>query len=223
LTHLANDDMKAWKSTIHQQSAAAIEAWHTIAPEGGKVGQIDCLQFKKRKPAVWNLTLKSGPVRSVVAKQASLKEALLEDCIYRNILPDTHLPAPAYFGLLPSGDGANAWIFVEYVNGDDYSADDAMHRTLATEWLASFHATLTGIDQVAPIEDLGPRHYQRMLDGVSRTHAETPLSAEPACLSWIGSSTCWPPLPGTGSGSTGCPRDSLARWSTAASVRGTCG
>lgn len=146
-----------------KQAAIAIETWHAMNPGGSKVAAVECLQNKKGKPAVWNLKLQSGPVRSVVAKRASLAEARLEDCVYRDILPGLQLPAPAYFGMAPAADEATAWIFVEYVEGDHYSPDHADHRRLASEWLGDLHSALAGDRAPVPLEHVGPNHYRRML------------------------------------------------------------
>jgi aminoglycoside phosphotransferase (APT) family kinase protein len=158
----------------HDLAAAATAAWHQVAPCGSTVADAECLQkAKKGKPPVWNLKLVSGAVPSVVAKKVKLAEARQEDCIYRDLLPLSRLPAPAYFGMVPTLDGAAAWIFVEYVEGGDYSSDNAQHRRLAAEWLGDLHSALTRAAVPTPLTKLGSVHYRKQLDTVIRTLSET--------------------------------------------------
>jgi aminoglycoside phosphotransferase (APT) family kinase protein len=166
--------MKSKATPRHELIAAATEAWRQVAPPGSQIAETECLQKdKKGKPAVWKLQLTSGPVPSVVAKKVELAEARQEDCIYRDLLPTSRLPAPAYFGMVPADDGATAWTFVEYIDGDDFSPDNAMHRKLAAEWLGDLHSALAGAPVPAPLKHLGPEHYRAMLDNVLHTLGET--------------------------------------------------
>ena len=166
--------MKSKGTPRHELAAAATEAWHQVAPHGNTVTEAECLQKDKRgKPAVLNLKLAAGPVSSVVAKKVTWAEARQEDCIYRELLPASGLPAPAYFGMVPANGGETAWIFVQYVEGDEFAPDNALHRKLAAEWLGDLHSALAGAPAPAPLKDLGPDHLRKLLDGIIHTIAET--------------------------------------------------
>ena len=166
--------MKSKATPRHELIAAATEAWQQVTPHGSQIAETECLQKdKKGKPAVWKLIPASGPVPSVVAKKVKLAEARQEDCIYRDLLPMSRLPAPAYFGMVTADDDATAWIFVEYIDGDEFSPDNAMHRKLAAEWLGDLHSALAGAPVPAPLKNLGPEHYRTLLDSVLHNLSDT--------------------------------------------------
>jgi aminoglycoside phosphotransferase (APT) family kinase protein len=166
--------MKSKATPRHVLVAAAVEAWHRVAPRGGEIADVECLQKEKKgKSAVLQLKLWSGPVPSVVAKKVKLAEARQEDAIYRDLLPGTRLPAPVYFGMAPSEEGATAWTFVEYIAGDDYSPENLLHRKLASEWLGDLHATLAFAAVPPSLKNLGPGHYRNFLDNIVHTLDET--------------------------------------------------
>lgn len=157
------------KSAVMEHASAAIEAWNDACPGGGAISEAELLQAKKGKPAVWRLKLQSGPVPSVVAKRSRMVEAELEDIIYRDVLPAAQAVAPMYFGLIPASDGSTAWNLLEYIEGEDYSADNPEHRRLPGEWLGRIHAALKSCGAAASLPDVGPGYYRPMFGAIAQT------------------------------------------------------
>ncbi|MGB3716203.1 MAG: ABC transporter transmembrane domain-containing protein, partial [Candidatus Promineifilaceae bacterium] len=127
----------------------AAQAWLTFQPSGSVPGQITPLKFKPNdihKSATFrlgNVGLKNG---GVIAKRCLISTARLERTIYRDILPHAHVTAPLFYGLLEESEGSYCWLFLESVDGQQYTPKISSHGELAAEWLALLHTQASQID-----------------------------------------------------------------------------
>jgi hypothetical protein len=162
----------------------AVRAWSKIAPEAATPEAMEVLRRGRKKSAVYRLidaapSGGNGGGPHLIAQRAPLPKALIEQTVYRDILPQLPLPAPRFYGFL--GDGAEfAWLFLEDVGAERYEPADPTHRELGARWLATMHATAANVAAARGLPDAGPARYLRHLRAgrsTIQTHLGNPALA----------------------------------------------
>jgi phosphotransferase family enzyme len=126
-----------------------------------------------------------GPVgTSVIAKRSRTEQASVECMVYEEILPRLPVTSPRYYGFTREDD-AYAWLFLEDVGDERYSASNAEHLALAGRWLGMMHGSATCLGEsetAARMPDGGPRRYLTHLratrDSMRRSFSNPALTAD---------------------------------------------
>lgn len=100
--------------------------------------------------------------RVVVAKRSPVAKATVERTIYEDVLPHLSSPKPEYYGFVLDNNG-DAWLFVEQVDGERFTASDPEHRYMAACWLANLHLTAASLDLSLRLPDKSINAYRRLL------------------------------------------------------------
>jgi hypothetical protein len=102
---------------------------------------------------------------AVIAKRSRIEPASIERLVYDDILPRLPVTSPRYYGFTREDD-AHAWLFLEDVGEERYSASNAQHMALAGRWLGLMHASATSIgasEAATHMPDGGPHRYLALL------------------------------------------------------------
>ena len=135
-------------------------AWDRLeAPPAG----ISAIEIWRETPghqpaSVYRLALRNGRALPVFAKRCDAASGSVERLCYEEIVPRLGLSSPAYLGSVEESDGT-IWFFVEDVGREKFSALDAMHRALASRWLARLHAKGARLEAGRRLPDGGPGRY----------------------------------------------------------------
>lgn len=110
------------------------------------------------RSAVYRLSGVRGVAGPVIAKRSPLAHATIERTVYVEVLPHVPVSSPRFHGLVPDDDGS-AWLFLEDVGDERFSAQSQAHRALAGRWLGLLHATAAGLDVAGRLPHHGAGHY----------------------------------------------------------------
>lgn len=121
---------------------------------------IETLQEEKLR-SVYKL-LGAGPLGSnVIAKRSKRTEAIREYKIYMKILPLLPMPSPQIYSFWEENNNEYAWLFIEDVEGENYSPTHKNHRILAARWLGLMHTSMVHLNDTAILRDRGPDYFYR--------------------------------------------------------------
>ena len=135
----------------------AAGAWREIAPDAPDPERIELLSLR-RKSATYRLVGVGPGGTSIVAQRSRTVKAQIERAVYEEILPHVPIAAPRYYGSLADGAEA-AWIFLEDLGDEPYSASDPTHLALAARWVGAMHTAAAGSAAAKGLPDGGPARY----------------------------------------------------------------
>ena len=125
-------------------------AWMSCQPHEASPHTIEVLktpsgQYPNQKSRVYRL---SGPFSDgspIYAKLTRAKSVHVERMVYEIILPRLDVSRIRCLGTLEAED-ETAWIFLEEARGVVYEEENALHRRLASQWLARVHTETSLMD-----------------------------------------------------------------------------
>lgn len=142
----------------HLLEHPAIKAWCQLSPAQIDPEYIEVL--RERKGAGIYRLKGVGPAGStVVAKRCRQPDALIEQTIYEEILPQLPITVIRYYGCVAEPDGEFGWLFLEDAGQEKYSPYLEEHRALAAQWLGRMHTSAAYVAAADRLPDRGPGHY----------------------------------------------------------------
>jgi hypothetical protein len=129
---------------------------------------IETLQEEKERSVfkLWG----AGPLGSnVIAKRSKRTEAIREYKIYMKILPLLPMPSPQIYSFREENNCEYAWLFIEDVEGENYSPTIKNHRILAARWLGLLHTSMVHLNDMPNLRDRGPDHFYRFFRPAKET------------------------------------------------------
>ena len=166
-------------------AAAALAAWRSTGTGRGATKVERLVEFKHRRvyerARIFRLVGAGPRGEAVVAKGAPARTLAVDALVYREILPEVGLPAPAYYGYLDQGD--RSWLFIEEVRGEPFTHRSPAHRALAVRWLATLHARTSQLPLAERLPAETPEAYLRCLvtarEAIRTAWEATPAPARP--------------------------------------------
>ena len=156
-----DDKVKLLPPQENSSNHPALQAWGQLNPGPFELVEISVLK-KRFKSTLYRIDGLGPTCPSLVAKYCRREVAVRERLIYEHILPSLPVTFPRYLGFVEGNDGYD-WLFLEYVQGEQYSRERHDHSVLAGTWLGMLHASAAhAVISVHP-PDLGPQHYLVLL------------------------------------------------------------
>ena len=147
------------RSNLSEHPAA--QAWKKLRGRSVELNEIVILK-RRLKSSVYKLEGAGPDASPVVAKYCQRPVARHERLIYEKILPHLPITAPRFYGFV-AGESEFDWLFLEYVQGEQYSRRNTQHTILAGRWLRLLHTSEAEIPVAAWLPDRGPGHYLEKL------------------------------------------------------------
>lgn len=147
------------------QHAAAL-AWRALHP-GADPERIEVLT-RKKKSGVYRLVGGGLDGSAVIGKRCVRAMACIEGLVYEDLLPQSEVSAPRWYGSVDEPGGHFSWIFVEDAGGVRYSPDRQADRRLAAEWLARLHRSVHPNGVTRRLPHRSPDHYRAHLRRTQR-------------------------------------------------------
>lgn len=147
----------------------AFRAWRELRPASEAPGTIEILKGKppragkRLRRLVCRLEGEGLPGSAVIGKRCRPSQAMVEDTIYRELLPQLPISSPQYYGMAEEASGEFSWLFLQDVGEREYSAQLEEHRLLSAHWLAQMHTSASQLLSANVLPDKGPEHYLILL------------------------------------------------------------
>jgi hypothetical protein len=135
----------------------AILAWARLQQRPLEKAEVTVLK-KRFKSAIYCIGRVGPGSSSIVAKYCQKEVAAHERVVYEQILRDLPVSSPRYYGFVP-GDSNYDWVFLEYVEGEQYSRQRADHSILAGRWLGLLHTLGARVPAAARLPGRSPAYY----------------------------------------------------------------
>jgi len=150
------------------QKEAAIQAWISLKGEVTDPASVETLQFRKRKPSVfriWSDTESSW----IICKLCSTEEAHREEIVFEKYLALLPISTLRFFGVYPSQEESESWLFVEDAGGEEYISSRKDHQAIATRWLGELHGLTFNMGEEVGLRDLRESFFLEKLIHVRET------------------------------------------------------
>ena len=142
----------------------------SVTPESIEILKGKMPEHNQRfKKSTCRLVGVSSDGSSVIGKRCERTHAVIENAVYKEILPYIPFPSLNYYGMVAEADGEFSWLFLEDAGDDTYSALLEEHRLLGAQWLALMHTSAPNIGQPDKLPDKGLKHYLKRLRKVRET------------------------------------------------------
>lgn len=153
----------------------AVQAWIKIGGPSPK--SVEFLARRNGKPLnhksfIYRLKSRSANAKPVIAKYARATTMAIERLVYETVLPRLSLPQLHCYGYLEEEDSAFCWLFLEEAGGIPYDEGSSVHRTFASEWLATMHGTTAEMPLHTNLPMLIPARYLAILQSTRSTVAD---------------------------------------------------
>jgi phosphotransferase family enzyme len=139
-------------------------AWDRLRTAPAPIVRVELWRENARhQPAsLYRLHLRNGEPYPVFAKRCDSASGAVERLCYEEIVPRLGVTSPTYLGSVEESDGT-FWFFVEDVGREKLSAQDPMHRALASRWLGRLHRAGARIEAGRRLPDGGLQRYHKCL------------------------------------------------------------
>lgn len=147
----------------------AFQAWCTLKPTSIEPERIEILkeklprQTKGFKRLVCRLVGVGEAGTAVIGKRCRRTNAMIENTIYKEILPYLPITSLDYYGMLEEPNGEFCWIFLEDAGDENKTALIGERHTLALQWLGTMHTSAVFFRNPNRLPDKGPDHYLKRL------------------------------------------------------------
>ncbi len=145
----------------------AVAAWRQLAPDAPDPERIEVLRQGK-KSATYRLVEPTPGSASIIAQRACMAKALIERTVYEDILPHLPITSPRYYGCR-AADPHFAWLFLEDIGDERYTATDRAQLVLAGRWVGLMHTAAAHVPAARGLPDGGPPRYLDHLRGGLQT------------------------------------------------------
>lgn len=147
----------------------AFRAWRELQPATETPRGIEILkgkpprEGKELRRIVCRITGVGLTGSAVIGKGCRPNNGMVEDTIYRNILP--HLPFHSlnYYGMVEEPNGDYCWLFLQDAGEEIYSPELEDHQLLRAQWLALMHTSAARFAAPNSLPDKGLGHYLKRL------------------------------------------------------------
>lgn len=136
----------------------AVLAWFQISGIRSLPSRVEHIYGIRRKKPVYRLIEADAADRSVIAKRCYSATGIIEDKIYKKILPTLEFPAPHYYGLFTENEEFS-WLFLEDVGEDIFQYKKVEHQDAAARWLGRLHSRATRLSKSFKLEGRGSDYY----------------------------------------------------------------
>jgi hypothetical protein len=135
----------------------AAAAWQEIMPDASDPEQIEVL-WQRHKSTTYRLVGAGPDGGTIIAQRSQTVKAEIERAVYEQILPHLPIRTPRYYGSRTESPEW-AWLFLEDVGDEPYSATDSAHLALAARWMGVMHTAGAVIPAARGLPDAGPARY----------------------------------------------------------------
>ena len=165
--------------TTNVAEQPVVRAWRALGATQ-MPARVEMLR-RRNKSVVYRLP-GVGPAREdVIAKHCVRDSALAERDAYV-VLQTLPVSQPEYHGFVEGEREGFGWLFLGDAAGERFEPEDAKHRVLATEWLASLHTASSQSSVAAGLPERGPAHYwKHLVEGrAALDRVRTEMDIDPA-------------------------------------------
>src|SRR5204863_450395 len=124
---------------------------------GGERQRIEVLR-RGKKSSTYRLVEPTPSGASMIAQRACMAKAGIERTIYEEILPHLPVTSPRYYGFRAE-DPDFAWLFLEDIGDERYTATDRAQLVLAGRWVGLMHTAAARVPAARGLPDGGPPRY----------------------------------------------------------------
>jgi phosphotransferase family enzyme len=135
----------------------AVAAWREIMPDAPDPEQIEVL-WQRHKSTTYRLVGAGPDGGTIIAQRSQTVKAEIERAVYEQILPHLPIRTARYYGSRTESPEW-AWLFLEDVGDEPYSATDSAHLALAARWMGVMHTAGAVIPAARGLPDAGPARY----------------------------------------------------------------
>ena len=135
----------------------AVAAWRGIAPAAPDPERIEVL-CERHKSTTYRLVGATPDGSTIIAQRSQTVKAEIERAVYEQILPQLPIRTARYYGSRTESPEW-AWLFLEDVGDEPYSATDSAHVALAARWMGAMHTAGAAIPAARSLPDAGPARY----------------------------------------------------------------
>ena len=121
-----------------------------------------------KKSSTYRLVEPTPSGASMIAQRACMAKAGIERTIYEEILPHLPVTSPRYYGFRAE-DPDFAWLFLEDIGDERYTATDRAQLALAGRWVGLMHTAAAQVPAARGLPDGGPPRYLDHLRGGLQT------------------------------------------------------
>jgi hypothetical protein len=132
-------------------------AWREIAPDAPDPERIEVL-WQRHKSTTYRLVGVGPDGGTIIAQRSQTVKAQIERAVYELILPHLPIRSARYYGSWTESPEW-AWLFLEDVGDEPYSATDSAHLALAARWMGVMHTAGAAIPAARSLPDAGPARY----------------------------------------------------------------
>ena len=161
------ETVRVVQTDLHEHPA--VRAWREMKSSPVEPERIEILKGKSPKQTerfkrlVCRL-VDVGPAGSaVIGKRCRRANAVIENTIYKEVLPYLPIPSLDYYGMVEEANGEFCWLFLEDAGEQAYSDLIDEHRALSTQLLSLMHTSATHLTAPSCLPDKGPNHYLKLL------------------------------------------------------------
>jgi len=147
-----------WTACSHHPATLA---WARLQQRPVETAEVAVLK-KRFKSAIFRIGGVGPASSSIVAKYCQKEVAAHERVVYEQILRGLPVSSPRYYGFV-QGDSNYDWVFLEYVEGQQYSRERADHAILAGRWLGLLHALGARVPAAARLPGRASAYYLQHL------------------------------------------------------------
>jgi Phosphotransferase enzyme family len=142
----------------HLLEHPAVKAWGRLLPGQVEPESVEILREKK-ETAIYRLEGVGLAGSTVIAKRCPQVGAVIEQTIYKEILPHLSITGIHYYGFVGEPDNKFCWLFLEDAGEETYSPYIEEHRALAAQWLGLMHTSAAHVAAAGHLSGRGPGHY----------------------------------------------------------------
>lgn len=146
----------------------AFVAWKRVNEESAPPTKIETLEKKGNVLRLVGV----GPGHSnVIAKRSRKDQCMVENYIYKHILPDLTLSSPTCYGRVKGFDrdylgDRNYWLFIEDAGDEFYSSRLEDHQVLVSKWLGELHTSASHLPNSDFLPDRSPAWFLEHLRSI---------------------------------------------------------
>lgn len=144
------------------RACPAYAAWAAFAGSRQRIAGVEVLKDDSRS-GVYRLVTENPLEPNIIVKRSSRERIFKESTAYERILPHLSLTVPRFHGSVAGREGAESYLFVDEVAGEEYAAADGEHRALAGEWLGRFHVASAELAERERHFERDPGYYRNHL------------------------------------------------------------
>src|SRR3954451_24285955 len=140
----------------------AFLAWRQVCSASPEPNSIEVLQEVRKgrfDSGIYRLAGVGPRGTSIIAKRCPTVCAEVEHTVYTYVLRHLPISTVGFYGYLQETQPEYGWLFLEYVDDEQFSDLSRHHRKLAARWVGQMHVLVAGTPTLSMLPDRGPKHY----------------------------------------------------------------